>query len=243
LQTGIVLRLERYFNHVTERVTPRWIATIFLLAGLLAEFNGPIPYIAGLYEFYKNVSAEFIGIGLTVLIIDTANKRREEQNWKPVKNRAYIKVMRLMDDFISSYYSSKNIEHLVTFYGDAHHISSSYKEDLDFDLLKEHIALSTEIDSLSNKPFDLTPAENLKRGLQDIFNSASYLLDANLLQKLFHLDYQTIRIPDQADSLATKQDSITLIVYFSIEIYIYLETYADKQIPINEYIRDYFVVR
>lgn len=53
---------------------------IFL--GVLGSIPGPIPYINWFTEFYRGMSSELIGIGITVLIIDNANemmKRREEK--------------------------------------------------------------------------------------------------------------------------------------------------------------------
>jgi len=62
---------------------PRVLATAFLLIGLLGEIiNGPLPFIPGINRVYKDISPNLIAIGITVLILDTANEARARQQFR-----------------------------------------------------------------------------------------------------------------------------------------------------------------
>lgn len=71
------------FDWLFKRVTARKLGFLFLLIGLIGAIPGPIPYLPitwlrWLWVFHQNISPELVGIGLTVLIIDWANERRED---------------------------------------------------------------------------------------------------------------------------------------------------------------------
>lgn len=63
---------------------PRIIGIFSLILGLAGILEGPIPYlpIPGLPGFHRAISSELVGIGVTVLIIDYANERRQKQQLK-----------------------------------------------------------------------------------------------------------------------------------------------------------------
>ncbi len=52
------------------------IALIILGLGVAGNIDGCIPYIPWLTDFYRKISTELIGIGVTVLIIDNINQAR-----------------------------------------------------------------------------------------------------------------------------------------------------------------------
>jgi hypothetical protein len=72
---------------------PRWqtitraIGFLSLALGAIGAIEGPIPYppiswLTWLPSFHRNISPEFIGIGVTVLVIDFANEKRAEEREK-----------------------------------------------------------------------------------------------------------------------------------------------------------------
>jgi hypothetical protein len=58
------------------------IAVLLILLGVFGYFQGPVPYIPHLTDFYLDFRSDLIGIGITVLIIDNVNemyRRRAEK--------------------------------------------------------------------------------------------------------------------------------------------------------------------
>jgi uncharacterized protein YjbI with pentapeptide repeats len=58
------------------------IAVTLILLGILGYFEGSLPYVPHLTDFYLDIRSELIGIGITVLIIDNVNemyRRRAEK--------------------------------------------------------------------------------------------------------------------------------------------------------------------
>jgi hypothetical protein len=59
-----------------------YIAASLILLGAIGYFEGPIPFIPHLTDFYVDIRSDLIGIGITVLIIDNVNemyRRRAEK--------------------------------------------------------------------------------------------------------------------------------------------------------------------
>jgi hypothetical protein len=53
---------------------PNLFGGLLLVLGVFGYIRGSIPYISGLTDFYLDIKSVLVGIGITVLIIDNANK-------------------------------------------------------------------------------------------------------------------------------------------------------------------------
>ena len=72
-------RLKRSWEAIRSYIG--YIAVGLIILGALGYFEGPIPYVAHLTDFYLDLRAGLIGIGITVLIIYQMYRRREEKQW------------------------------------------------------------------------------------------------------------------------------------------------------------------
>ena len=79
------------------------IGIILLVMGLAGLISGPIPYlpIPSLATFHKNISPELVGIGITVLLIDWANGKREDELEKKLEKKDLILHMSSPDNVIA----------------------------------------------------------------------------------------------------------------------------------------------
>jgi uncharacterized protein YjbI with pentapeptide repeats len=85
-------------KHLRKLITSQrfWIyfvSTALFFVGLIGVIEGPIRYgiFENLREAHQEISAEFIGIGLTVLVIDTLNRsaaREREESIKAIEDKA-----------------------------------------------------------------------------------------------------------------------------------------------------------
>jgi hypothetical protein len=70
-------RLKRSWEAIRSYIG--YIAVGLFVLGALGYFEGPIPYVAHLTDFYLDLRAGLIGIGIMVLIINEMYRRREEK--------------------------------------------------------------------------------------------------------------------------------------------------------------------
>lgn len=200
-------------------------------------------------DLWLNLLSEAIGIAVTIIIIDRLLESRERRRWNPPTSLVYVRLFNVLDDFLTEFQirsmdSKKGSK--VFIYGKVIATSDSSYKGVDFDklhkVLKDRFALSKYVNEEIYPTSNLT---DLKNQIDTILNSSIPLIDPDFLELLFVLDnsIMTFRrifpVLPQTDDIKILEDYSFLlseVILKAVNIRLYLESKADKILPIEDYI-------
>lgn len=205
-----------------------------------------------LLNLILNLITEGIGIIVAVFIIDRWLKRREERRWKPSKGALKARIFSAIQSIIGEATPSEFLQ--VTGVKYLRFGNSSANESFQirepFPLPRPLIeGVSQRLEIATDGVFSINKLFLAKQQIDDIVNTAGFMLEPELLELLLELDrrFLLLKQPEGEDGDALRDNKkrelsatfIAVIIESAYEAHNLLIKQADKHYTdVNEYVND-----
>jgi hypothetical protein len=224
---------------------PRVVAILTIIVGLMGIFEGPIPYlpIPGLREFHIAISPELIGMGITVLLIDTANEYRDKKRWERVTNLVYSRLLIVVEQFLSNFSLGTLLPNPYVYrYGDATITVYTDYSNVSYIQIEERIRHMVSVSKTLSETIDQTVIQKsvdaLANEIASTLNTSLTFLDAELVSLLLSFQ-RSIYILQLADLEKDDYDNFAQLspgtIRKAIAIARYLIDETDGRMTLDEY--------